>query len=128
MQTFPHIFGPITIKNLTLPNRLGVSAMRTNLVKKDGMVEERFILYHGEKVKGGGGLVGAETAEFLSFHGHQVIVLEALDQIMRDGEASTRYFLLQNFQKYGVQVHQAPLCRKYRKLPLFTGKRISCIP
>lgn len=61
MQTFQKIFEPITIKNLTLPNRLVVSSMRTNLVNEDGTVDERFIRYHEEKIKGGWGLVITEN-------------------------------------------------------------------
>lgn len=63
----------------------------------------------------GGGLVGAETAEFLSFHGSQVIVLEAMDQIMRDGEASPRYFVLQNFKKYEVRVYTSAFVQEIQE-------------
>lgn len=61
MQNFQKIFEPITIKNLTLQNRLVVSAMRTNMVNEDGIVDERFIRYHEEKAKGGWGLVITEN-------------------------------------------------------------------
>lgn len=53
----------------------------------------------------GGGLVGAETAEFLAFHGSQVTLLEALDQIMKDGEPNSKVFLLRNLAKYHVDVY-----------------------
>lgn len=61
MQTFEKIFEPITIKNLTLPNRLIVSAMRTNMVNADGIIDERYIAYHEAKARGGWGLVITEN-------------------------------------------------------------------
>jgi 2,4-dienoyl-CoA reductase-like NADH-dependent reductase (Old Yellow Enzyme family)/thioredoxin reductase len=42
----------------------------------------------------GGGLVGAETAEFLSERGCQVTVVEMLDELAKDMEGTTRLLLL----------------------------------
>ncbi len=61
MQSFEKIFEPITVKGLTIPNRLVVSAMLTNMANPDGTVDERFIRYHEEKAKGGWGLVITEN-------------------------------------------------------------------
>ena len=61
MLTFNKIFEPITIKNLTLPNRLIVSAMRTNMVNADGIIDDRYIAYHEAKARGGWGLVITEN-------------------------------------------------------------------
>lgn len=61
MITFQKIFEPITIKSLTLPNRLVVSAMRSNMVNDDSTVNEKFIRYHEEKAKGGWGLIITEN-------------------------------------------------------------------
>ncbi|MDO4280451.1 MAG: FAD-dependent oxidoreductase [Peptococcaceae bacterium] len=61
MQIFNKIFEPISIKNLTLPNRLVVSAMRTNMVNDKGVIDERYIYYHEEKARGGWGLVITEN-------------------------------------------------------------------
>lgn len=52
----------------------------------------------------GGGLVGAETADHLAVHGHQVSVLEMMPNIMNDGEPVPTKLMLQRYQKYGVQV------------------------
>lgn len=52
----------------------------------------------------GGGLVGAETADHLAVHGHQVTVLEMLPRIMNDGEPIPTKLMLQRYQKYGVRV------------------------
>lgn len=61
MQTFKKIFEPIKIKSLTLPNRLIVSAMRTNMVNEDGIIDDRYIAYHEAKARGGWGLVITEN-------------------------------------------------------------------
>lgn len=52
----------------------------------------------------GGGLVGAETAEFLAAHGSQVTILEALPQIAKDAEPNSKFYLLENLQKHHVQI------------------------
>lgn len=60
----------------------------------------------GEKVVViGGGLVGAETAEFLACHGSQVTVLEAMKQIVKEGEPNSNYYLLNNMAKHQVKVY-----------------------
>lgn len=52
----------------------------------------------------GGGLVGAETADLLSQF-CKVSIIEMLPQIMKDGEHSTTRYMLERFQKNGVNVH-----------------------
>ena len=53
----------------------------------------------------GGGLVGAETAEYLSANGIHVTLVEMLDQIAKDGEAAPNRFLFENLEKYGVDIY-----------------------
>ncbi len=53
----------------------------------------------------GGGLVGAETAEFLAYHGSQVTILEALSQIAKDGETASNQFMMENLQKHHVAIY-----------------------
>ena len=55
-----HVFSPYTIKNVTFPNRLVVSAMVTNYCNKDGSASERYMAYHEEKAKGGFGMIITE--------------------------------------------------------------------
>lgn len=54
------IFNPITINNLTLPNRLVVGAMLTALSDADGAPTERMIRYYERKAKGNWGLIITE--------------------------------------------------------------------
>lgn len=54
----------------------------------------------------GGGLVGAETADYLSeYSGRKVTIIEMLSEIVRDGEPNPTYYLLQNFKRNGVDVY-----------------------
>lgn len=52
----------------------------------------------------GGGLVGAETAEFLSQRDCRVTVVEMLDELARDMEGTTRLLLLKRLADAGVSV------------------------
>jgi 2,4-dienoyl-CoA reductase-like NADH-dependent reductase (Old Yellow Enzyme family)/thioredoxin reductase len=52
----------------------------------------------------GGGLVGAETAEFLSQRGCQVTVVEMLDELAKDMEGTTRLLLLDRLSDAKVSV------------------------
>ena len=53
----------------------------------------------------GGGLVGAETAEYLGYHGVKVTLVEMLDKIAKDGEVAPNSFMLQNLDKFGVNIY-----------------------
>ena len=53
----------------------------------------------------GGGLVGAETAEYLGYHGVKVTLVEMLDKIAKDGEVAPNSFMLQNLDKFGVDIY-----------------------
>jgi NADPH-dependent 2,4-dienoyl-CoA reductase/sulfur reductase-like enzyme len=50
----------------------------------------------------GGGLVGAETADHLAVHGHQVTVIEMMPKIMADGEPTPTMLMLRRYAQYGV--------------------------
>ena len=53
----------------------------------------------------GGGLVGAETADFLAHHGKKVSIIEMMDEIMRDGEPTPRAMLIDRLAKNGVNIY-----------------------
>lgn len=53
----------------------------------------------------GGGLVGAETADYLAEHGcSDVTIVEMLPQIVKDGEPAPTYYLKKRMSEYGVKV------------------------
>lgn len=51
----------------------------------------------------GGGMVGAETAEFLAEQGHEVAVIEMRDAIGPDVIHEHRVFLMEDFEKYHIR-------------------------
>ena len=51
----------------------------------------------------GGGMVGAETADFLAEQGHEVSVIEMRDAIGPDVIHEHRIFLMEAFEKYGIE-------------------------
>lgn len=53
----------------------------------------------------GGGLVGAETADFLAYHGKKVTIIEMMSDIMRDGEPTPRAMLIERLEKNHVDVY-----------------------
>lgn len=53
----------------------------------------------------GGGLVGAETAEYVAYHGSQVSILEMQPQIAKDGEGASNYYMLNNLENYHVAIY-----------------------
>ena len=55
-----HIFLPIKIRQVTLPNRLVVPAMVMNYCRADGTATDRYIAYHVAKARGGWGLIITE--------------------------------------------------------------------
>ena len=57
----------------------------------------------GEKVLiAGGGMVGAETADFLAEHGRRVTIIEMLPEIARDVNMIVKIGLLERLKNYGV--------------------------
>lgn len=59
-ETYEHIFTPLSIGSVTVPNRLFVAPMVSNFCDEDGMATEQYIAYHEEKAKGGWGLIITE--------------------------------------------------------------------
>lgn len=52
----------------------------------------------------GGGFVGCETADFISDHGYEVIIIEALDEIARGMERLHKSFVLKRLENKCVRV------------------------
>lgn len=53
---FPLLFSPIAIGPVTLPNRI-VNPAHTTGYARDGMFTEQLLAYHGERARGGAGLI-----------------------------------------------------------------------
>ena len=55
-MAYPHIFTPIKINQLTLPNRIYSTAHAEVYAEAGGMPGDRYIRYYEEKAKGGLGM------------------------------------------------------------------------
>jgi pyruvate/2-oxoglutarate dehydrogenase complex dihydrolipoamide dehydrogenase (E3) component len=66
-------------------------------LQKDNIMGERIVVI-------GGGLVGCETAEYLSSNGKQVVIVEKLPEIAMGIESHTKLLLLERLNKLGVKV------------------------
>lgn len=61
-NTFPHLFTPGKIANLTLKNRILKAPQSTGMSNMDGTVSERLIRYYRDQAAGGAGMVIVEYA------------------------------------------------------------------
>lgn len=59
-ESYDHIFTPLSIGSVTVPNRLFVAPMVSNFCDEDGMATEQYIAYHEKKAEGGWGLIITE--------------------------------------------------------------------
>lgn len=60
INMFKHLFTPMKIGNVEIPNRTVVPAMVTNFCNPDGTATERYVTYHETKAKGEWGLIITE--------------------------------------------------------------------
>lgn len=58
---YPHLFSPVQLGRLTIPNRFVVPALTTNFAELDGTVGDRLIEYLNARTSGGYGLVITEN-------------------------------------------------------------------
>jgi len=58
-----HLFEPITIKSMTLSNRVVLPPMTTTLANADGTIGDRFIEFYAARAAGGVGLITSETVD-----------------------------------------------------------------
>jgi 2,4-dienoyl-CoA reductase-like NADH-dependent reductase (Old Yellow Enzyme family)/thioredoxin reductase len=57
---YPHLFAPLTLRGVTLPNRLVMAPMSTELGGRDGEVTPAMIAFYRERALGGMGLIIVE--------------------------------------------------------------------
>ena len=62
MERFQKILEPITIKNVTIRNRIVMPAMNTNMASHDGFATKQLTDYYAERAKGGVGLIIVSAA------------------------------------------------------------------
>ena len=60
-EHFPHLFAPLTIRNITLKNRI-LSTGHDTSYPTDGTVNDRLIAYHEARAAGGAGIIVSQVA------------------------------------------------------------------
>lgn len=58
---FEHLFSPLQVGPMTVPNRICETTNTINSSMAPGLIDEHFIAHHGAKAKGGTGWIGSET-------------------------------------------------------------------
>src|SRR5699024_2459217 len=61
-SNYKNIFSPLTIKNMTMKNRIMMTPMGTNYGEQTGEMSFLHINYYEERAKGGVGLIMVENA------------------------------------------------------------------
>ncbi|ABA89414.1 NADH oxidase [Syntrophotalea carbinolica DSM 2380] len=62
MKNYPNIFEPLTVKRMTIKNRIVMPPIGTNLAGLDGKFNTEHIAYYVQRAKGGTGLITVENA------------------------------------------------------------------
>ena len=61
MSQFEHLFLPLQVGPMRVPNRICETTNTINSSMSPGMIDEHFIAHHGAKARGGTGWIGSET-------------------------------------------------------------------
>ena len=61
---YQHIFTPLTVKNMTIKNRITMMPMGTNYGEQNGEMSFLHINYYEQRAKGGTGLIIAADLHF----------------------------------------------------------------
>lgn len=98
---YPHIFQPITVKRMTIRNRIAMTPMGTNYGETSGEMSNRHMNYYSLRAKGGVGLIILENANV-----EYPVGSNGTSQIRIDHDSfMPRYYqLVENLHKNGATV------------------------
>ena len=82
--------------------------MEMPIPHKESNIVSSWDVLNGQEVQGacvviGGGLVGAETAEYLANKGHQVTIVEMMDKIAVGESTTVLPLMMKDFESHGVK-------------------------
>ncbi|MEY4680409.1 MAG: hypothetical protein RLZZ276_2058, partial [Pseudomonadota bacterium] len=63
MTTLPHLFSPLRLRDVEIPNRIMSTGHQTYLAR-GGLPTPEFVAYHEARARGGAGLIVTEAARF----------------------------------------------------------------
>ncbi len=103
-----HIFSPLTVKNMTIKNRIVMMPMGTNYGEQSGEMSFLHINYYEERAKGGVGLIIMENASVDSPQGSNGTTQLRIDH---DNYIPRLFKFCENIHRYGtcvaVQINHA---------------------
>lgn len=125
---FGHVFVPNDAKNYDeivvatgakslKPHIEGIDNL--NVIDSWDVLSEREIPY-GKVCVCGGGLVGAETAEYLALKGYDVSIVEMQSVIASEESSTIKPFMFEDFKKYNVKQYVLHKISKFSKFGVET--------
>ena len=107
-SNYQHIFSPLTVKNMTIKNRVVMMPMGTNYGEQNGEMSFLHINYYKERAKGGTGLIIVENASVDSPQGSNGTTQLRIDH---DNYLPRLYKFCEEIHKYGtciaIQINHA---------------------
>ena len=98
-SNYQHIFTPLTVKNMTIKNRIVMMPMGTNYGEQNGEMSFLHINYYKERAKGGTGLIIVENASVDSPQGSNGTTQLRIDH---DNYLPRLYKFCEEIHKYGT--------------------------
>ncbi|SHK60682.1 oxidoreductase [Hespellia stercorisuis] len=98
MSNYPNIFTPLTVRNMTMKNRVCMTPMGTNFGEQSGEMSFLHIQYYEQRAKGGTGLIVVENASVDSPQGSNGTTQLRIDQ---DNYIPRLYKLCETVHKHG---------------------------
>ena len=98
---YPHIFSPLTVKNMTIKNRIVMMPMGTNYGEQNGDMSFLHINYYEQRAKGGTGLIIVENASIDSPQGSNGTTQLRIDH---DNYLPRLFKFCENIHRYGTKI------------------------
>ena len=98
---YPHIFSPLTVKNMTIKNRIVMMPMGTNYGEQNGEMSFLHINYYEQRAKGGTGLIIVENASIDSPQGSKGTTQLRIDH---DNYLPRLFKFCENIHRYGTKI------------------------
>ena len=98
---YPHIFSPLTVKNMTIKNRIVMMPMGTNYGEQNGEMRFLHINYYEQRAKGGTGLIIVENASIDSPQGSNGTTQLRIDH---DNYLPRLFKFCENIHRYGTKI------------------------
>lgn len=100
-KQYKHIFEPLTIRNMTLKNRIMMTPMGTNYGEQSGEMSFLHINYYEQRAKGGTGLIMVENASVDSPEGSNGTTQLRIDH---DNYIPRLFKLTETVHKHGTRI------------------------